>query len=103
MCCKYVFRLMVCRCEVRRRWSTAEVKVTRVRANGSIVAKDERRVLIEGLEKLRDYLWWLTHGDTDGHEDVEERTIVADVVVDRRDTCLGWGYIWSTLRGCFSG
>jgi hypothetical protein len=32
---------MVCRCGVRRRWSTAKVEVMRVRANGLGATKDE--------------------------------------------------------------
>jgi hypothetical protein len=49
---QHVSWLVVHRCEVRRQWSTTKVKVMQVHANGPRVVKDERCVLIEGLEKL---------------------------------------------------
>jgi hypothetical protein len=51
---QHVSRLVVCRCGVRRRWSTAKVKAMQVCADGPGVAKDECHVSTEGLEKSGD-------------------------------------------------
>jgi hypothetical protein len=50
----------VCRCGAQGRWSTAEVKVMRARADGSGVVKDECWVLADELEQPGDQPWWLT-------------------------------------------
>jgi hypothetical protein len=39
--CNHVGRLVVCRCGASGRWSVAEVKVMRARANGPGAVKDE--------------------------------------------------------------
>jgi hypothetical protein len=49
---QHVSWLVVRRCEVHRQWSTTKVNDMQVHANGLRVVKDERCVLIEGLEKL---------------------------------------------------
>jgi hypothetical protein len=49
--CNHVCRLMVCISGAQGRWSTTNVKVMRVRADGPRAAKDERWDLTEGPEK----------------------------------------------------
>jgi hypothetical protein len=52
--CNHVSRLVVCRCGAQVRWSTAKVKVMRVRADGPGAVKDEHCDLTEGPELLGD-------------------------------------------------
>jgi hypothetical protein len=39
--CNHVSRVVVCRCEAQKRWSMAEVKVMRARADGPVAVKGE--------------------------------------------------------------
>jgi hypothetical protein len=76
-----------CAGKVRRRWSTTKVNVTWVRANGSSVAKNERWVLIERVDKLRESCCRRGCRST-GHVSRSPRR---------------GGHVWSTLREGFSG
>jgi hypothetical protein len=60
--CNHVGRLVVCRCGAQGRWSTAEVKVMRARADGPGAVKGECWVLTDGSEQLGDQPRWLTPG-----------------------------------------
>jgi hypothetical protein len=52
---QHVFWLVVHMCGVWRQWSTTKMmKVMQVCVDGSRAVNDERRVLIEGLEKPSD-------------------------------------------------
>jgi hypothetical protein len=48
--CNHVRRLVVCRCGAQERWSMAEVKVMRARADGPGAVKGECWVLTDGSE-----------------------------------------------------
>jgi hypothetical protein len=50
--CNHVSWLVVCRFVVWRWWSVVKMKVLQVHADRPGAAKDEHRVVTEGLEKL---------------------------------------------------
>jgi hypothetical protein len=60
--CNHVGRLVVCRCGAQERWSMAEVKVMRARADGSRAVKGECWVLTDESKQSGDQPWWLTPG-----------------------------------------
>jgi hypothetical protein len=55
----------------------AKTKFMWVHANGLGVVKDERWVLIEGLEKPSVQLWWEIHRIISRHKDIAERTVLS--------------------------
>jgi hypothetical protein len=60
--CNHLDRLVVCRCGAQGRWSMAEVKVMRARADGPGVMNDECWVLTDGPEQPGDQPRWLIPG-----------------------------------------
>jgi hypothetical protein len=54
MLCNHVYRLVVCRCGAKGRWSMAEVKVIRAHDDGLGAVKDKCWVLANGSEHRGD-------------------------------------------------
>jgi hypothetical protein len=97
ICVQLIPWLVMRRCGVWRQWSMAKVKIMQVHAKWPRVVKDERWVLIEGLEKSVDRLRWLTPTNINTHKIWRCRSCYLRGWGPARTRVHGMGDIWCMI------